>query len=199
MKGKLVTIEGIDGSGKTTIMEYLKQNPVYSDIIFTREPTKDWIGQAVMRAIHSDVDPLAELLLFTADHAEHIRNTIKPAIKTGRVIISDRYSDSRVAYQSSTLKDRLDEPVEWIKQLHRGWTVVPDLTLLLDIDPEIAVSRCNSRDAQTKFEKVDFLSEVRNVFLQLAEENPQRFVIIDASQSLDKVKKEVDKVINGLE
>jgi dTMP kinase len=199
MKGKLVTIEGIDGSGKTTIMEYLKQNPVYSDIIFTREPTKDWIGQAVMRAIHSDVDPLAELLLFTADHAEHIRNTINPAIEAGKVIVSDRYSDSRVAYQSSTLKDRLDEPVEWIKQLHRGWTVVPDLTLLLDIDPEIAVSRCNSRDAQTKFEKVDFLSEVRNVFLQLAEENPQRFVIIDASQSLDKVKKEVDKVINGLE
>ncbi len=96
----LVTLEGLDGSGKTTVWESLQDR--FSDAVFTREPTDDsWYGDAVYRSIEDDdADPLAELFLYTADHAAHLSRVIEPALERGDLVISDRYSDSRFAYQA---------------------------------------------------------------------------------------------------
>ncbi|WP_406655501.1 dTMP kinase [Methanolobus sp. ZRKC2] len=196
-KGKLITLEGIDGSGKSTVVRRLTANPEFSDFIFTREPTGSWIGEAVDRAIHSDTDHLAELLLFTADHAEHISKLIRPSLESGRNVISDRYSASRYAYQGMTLADRFDDPLKWVQEIHRGWTINPDLTILFDIDPEIAVARCGNRGDKTKFEKIGFLKGVRENYLRLAEESPESFVIIDAEKSMDYNEKKVVDIISS--
>jgi dTMP kinase len=194
MRGKLITLEGIDGSGKSTVAKKLEENPeiCFLEPVFTREPTRGTLtGTAVESAIQSDTDQLAELFLFTADHAEHLAKLVKPELENGKIVISDRYSDSRYAYQGATLKNRLENPLEWVKHLHQGWTVVPDLTFLFDIEPEIAVERCGKRGEQTKFEKIGFLQNVRENFLSLTAEEPERFVIIDASSSPEEVEKEV--------
>jgi len=194
MRGKLITLEGIDGSGKSTVAEKLKRNPEIKafEPVFTREPTRGTLtGNAVEKAIQSDTDQLAELFLFTADHAEHLAKLVKPALENGKIVISDRYSDSRYAYQGITLKTRLENPLEWVKDLHRSWTIVPDLTFLFDIKPEVSVGRCGKRGEQSKFEKIEFLRGVREIFLRLAAEDPERFIIIDASRSPKYIEKEV--------
>lgn len=198
MRGKLITLEGIDGSGKSTALERLKAHPSMNNVVFTREPTTDWIGEAVERAIHSDTDHLAELFLFTADHAEHISKIIQPALEGGKTVISDRYSDSRYAYQGVTLSDKFDDPIEWIQSIHNGWTVVPDMTILFDIDPKIAVERCGNRGEQTKFEKIGFLERVRANYLRLAKEDPQRFVIIDTDRSIKEIETDVVELLTSI-
>lgn len=198
MRGKLITLEGIDGSGKSTALERLKAHPSMNNVVFTREPTTDWIGEAVERAIHSDTDHLAELFLFTADHAEHISKVIQPALGNGKTVISDRYSDSRYAYQGVTLSDKFDDPIEWIQSIHNGWTVVPDMTILFDIDPKIAVERCGNRGEQTKFEKIGFLERVRANYLRLAKEDPQRFVIIDTDRSIKEIETDVVELLTSI-
>lgn len=198
MRGKLITLEGIDGSGKSTVAEKLQKNPEIKAFkpVFTREPTRGTLtGDAVEKAIQSDTDQFAELFLFTADHAEHLAKLIKPALENGKIVISDRYSDSRYAYQGITLKTRLENPLEWVKDLHRSWTIVPDLTFLFDIRPEISIERCGKRGEQSKFEKLEFLQGVRAIFLELAADDPERFVVIDASRSPEYIEKEVVKKI----
>ncbi len=198
MKGKLITLEGIDGSGKSTITSLLNSNSRFSEFVFTREPTTGWIGEAVNRAIHSDTDNLAELLLFTADHAEHISKLLLPALESGKNVISDRYSGSRYAYQAVTLKDRFANPMQWIQDIHGGWTIDPDMTILFDIDPKIAVERCGNRGAQTKFEKIGFLEEVRANYLRLAADNPERFVVINTDRPVELIEKDVLDAILSL-
>ena len=198
MRGKLITLEGIDGSGKSTVAEKLQKNLEIKAFkpVFTREPTRGTLtGNAVEKAIQSDTDQLAELFLFTADHAEHLAKLIKPALEKGKIVISDRYSDSRYAYQGMTLKTHLENPLQWVKDLHRGWTIVPDLTFLFDIRPEISIERCGKRGEQSKFEKLEFLRGVREIFLKLAADDPERFIVIDASRSPEYIEKEVVKKI----
>ena len=202
MRGKLITLEGIDGSGKSTVAEKLQKNPEIKAFkpVFTREPTRGTLtGNAVEKAIQSDTDQLAELFLFTADHAEHLAKLVKPALESGKLVISDRYSDSRYAYQGVTLKTRLENPLEWVKDLHRGWTIVPDLTFLFDIRPEVSIERCGKRGEQSKFEKLEFLRRVREIFLRLAVEDPERFIVIDAFRSPEYIEKEVaEKILEFL-
>ena len=193
-KGKLITLEGIDGTGKSSIARMLKNK--FPDAVFTREPTHSWIGNAVKRSIESDTDPLAELFLFVADHAEHIARVVKPALNEGKNVFSDRYSDSRYAYQGATLSNIFEDAMGFVQGIHRGWTVVPDLTILFTIDPMIAVSRCGVRGEKTKFEKIEFLKTVQGNLLKLAEKEPERFVIIDAQQELTQVEKDVEMAVN---
>jgi dTMP kinase len=198
MKGKLITLEGIDGSGKSTVAEKLRKNLGIKafEPVFTREPTRGTLtGNAVGKAIQSDTDQLAELFLFTADHAEHLAKLVRPAIESGKIVISDRYSDSRYAYQGVTLKTRLENPLEWVKNIHQGWTITPDLTFLFDIKPEVSIERCGKRGEQSKFEKLEFLRGVREIFLRLVAEDPERFIVIDASRSPEYIEKEVEEKI----
>lgn len=184
----LITIEGIDGTGKSTLIKNLESQ--LNDIapVITREPGSTWIGEQVRRGIAEEIDPVAEALLFTADHAAHIRDLIRPALSAGKVVISDRYSDSRYAYQSVTLKSFLPDPLEWLQAVHHGWTIIPDRTYLLTIPIDEAMHRLSAdRDNTEHFEKADILSRVQQNYLMLAEQDPDRFVIIDAMLEKEKI------------
>lgn len=198
MKGRLITFEGIDGSGKSTLAKRVVELLMDDyEIVFTKEPTQTWIGNVVRRSICSDTDSLVELFLFVADHAENVVR-IKPALHQGKIVISDRYSDSQYAYQGALLADRFDDPIGWIKQIHDEWSVKPDLTFLLLVDPVVALTRCARK--RTKFEEAGFLGKVQHNYLKLAKEEPERFVKIDAERELDEMEREVmDKIIKYLE
>jgi dTMP kinase len=182
----LVTLEGLDGSGKTTCLETLRDAPsVPENAVFTREPTDSWYGEAVQRSIDDgDADPLAELFLYTADHANHVTNTIEPALETGTVVISDRYSDSRFAYQGATLDDRFEDALAFVQDIHDPWTRPPDATIYLDVDPETAAERSG---ATNKFETASYLENVRENYERLIDAEQERFVRIDATQSENEV------------
>jgi len=179
----LVTLEGLDGSGKTTVSAALRD--AYPDATFTREPTDSWYGEAVDRSLaDDDADPLAELFLYTADHAAHLADVVRPALAEGRLVVSDRYSDSRYAYQGASLEGEVKRPVEYVRGIHRPFTVAPDLTVYLDVDPQTAAERSAGAN---KFERAEYLSRVRDNYETLIEREPQRFVRVDATRSPEHV------------
>jgi len=185
----LVTLEGLDGSGKSTAWKALQASLPAGETTFTREPTDSWYGEAVERSIGDpDADPLAELFLYTADHAAHLAETVRPALGRGDLVVSDRYSDSRYAYQGATLADRFDDPVAFVREIHRPWTRPPDLTVYLDVDPETAASRSG---ATNKFERADYLARVRENYEALLAAEPERFVRVDATREPDAVRADV--------
>ncbi|PSQ41482.1 dTMP kinase [Halobacteriales archaeon SW_5_68_122] len=140
----LITLEGIDGSGKTTVAEALQDT--LPEAVFTREPTDSWYGEAVQRSIGDDgADPLAELFLYTADHADHLSRVVRPALESGKVVVSDRYSDSRYAYQGATLDGVVRRPVEYVRGVHEPFTRAPDATLYFDVPPETGAERAGAR------------------------------------------------------
>ncbi|GAD52901.1 LOW QUALITY PROTEIN: thymidylate kinase [Halarchaeum acidiphilum MH1-52-1] len=189
----LVTLEGIDGSGKTTAWGALRETRD-DGYTFTREPTDSWYGEAVLRSVRDDdADPLAEAFLYTADHAAHLSRTVRPALERGDVVVSDRYSDSRYAYQASPLDGVLDDPLDYVRRVHEPWTRPPDCTLYFDIDPEIAAERAG---ATNKFEQAAFLERVRENYEELIAAEPERFVRIDAEQPLDDVRERVEAVLD---
>jgi dTMP kinase len=175
-----VTLEGLDGSGKTTAWEALAADDALPEAtVFTREPTDSWYGEAVARSIaDDDADPLAECFLYTADHAAHLAETVRPALAAGRPVISDRYSDSRYAYQGATLAGVVPEPLSFVRSVHEPWTRPPDLTVYLDVDPETAAERSG---ATNKFERVEQLAAVRENYERLLAAEPERFVRVDAT------------------
>jgi dTMP kinase len=228
MRGILITLEGIDGSGKSTVAARLARKlsqeggvPFPKSLfVFTAEPTESEAGKLLRKKLQkSERDPaepykardfltemiqLEELFLFMADHAHHLATIVKPALDKGKVVISDRYSDSRAAYQGATLRDLVPHSLEWVKDLHRPWSVVPDLTILFAIDPALAMERCRSRwnrsssskpNQPDRFEREDFLREVEDNFQRLAELEPERFVLIDASRNIDEVTEETLDII----
>ncbi len=190
----LVTLEGLDGSGKTTAWEALSER--YPEAVLTREPTDSWYGDAVYRSIEDeDADPLAELFLYTADHAAHLSRTVRPALEEGRLVISDRYSDSRFAYQAATLEDRLADPLSYVRSIHEPFSRPPDATLYFDVDPETAAERSG---ATNKFEQTAHLERVREYYEQLIADDPERFVRIDATQSRAAVLDDVESAMERL-
>jgi len=187
----LVTLEGLDGSGKTTVWEAL--HDVHPDAVFTREPTESWYGDAVRRSIaEDDADPVAELFLFTADHADHVAGTVRPALADDELVVSDRYFDSRIAYQGATLEGVVDHPMEYIRGVHLPFTVEPDLTIYLDVDPETAADRSAAAD---KFERVEYLDAVRENYERLVRNEPGRFRHVDASRSPEAVIADVERLV----
>ena len=193
----LITLEGLDGSGKSSACEALQTAAVVpDDAVFTREPTETWYGDAVNRSIaDDDADPLAELFLYTADHAAHLADTVRPALADDRLVISDRYSDSRFAYQGATLGDRFDDALGFVQGIHEPWTREPDATIYLDVDPETAAERSG---ATNKFETVAALEPVRENYERLIADDPDRFVRIDATQSQATVQAAVEDAIAAL-
>lgn len=193
----LISLEGIDGSGKTTVWSALR-DALGVDATFTREPTDSWYGEAVKRSIADwDADPLAELFLYTADHAAHLSRTVRPALEAGEVVISDRYVDSRYAYQGAALDGVVNRPFEYVKTVHNPWTREPDATIYLDVDPRIGAARSAGAN---KFEGMQFLDDVRANYERLLDAEPGRFVRIDASRPpegvLDAVETQVDRLLN---
>jgi len=189
----LVTLEGLDGSGKTTVWEALRDT--YSDATFTREPTESWYGDAVERSLQDDdADSLAECFLYLADHADHLSRVIRPALEEQTLVVSDRYVDSRIAYQGATIGEHVRRPMEYLRGIHTAFTVMPDLTLYLDVDVETALGRSA---AANKFERRSHLAAVRDNYERLVDAEPERFVRIDATDSPEAVIERAEDAIDA--
>ncbi|MDD1691542.1 MAG: dTMP kinase [Methanoregula sp.] len=191
----LVTLEGIDGSGKSSLHAALRELLADLDPVFTREPGATWVGDSVRRAIAEQIDPVTEATLFVADHAAHLATVVRPALAEGRLVISDRYSDSRFAYQSVTLQGIIPEPEKWLRAMHNGWSVVPYRTFLCVLPVDEALLRLKPDAQREHFEKRETLEKVQNNYLSYARNEPTRFVIVDAMLPQETVAKFVADAI----
>jgi dTMP kinase len=183
----LITLEGIDGTGKSTLLRNLGTLLIDLEPILTREPGATWVGESVRRAIAEQIDPVTEATLFVADHAAHLAKVVKPALAKGALVISDRYSDSRYAYQSVTLEGVIPEPGAWLRAMHNGWSITPDKTFLLALPLEDALGRLKPLNEREHFERREILEKVQKNYLAYARAEPSRFVIIDAKKDKDEI------------
>ncbi len=210
MKGLLITLEGIDGSGKGTAAKHiavrLAETMPERRLVLTAEPTSGQVGK-ILRAEMARVDDetqssaakrMQELFLFMADHAHHLSKTVLPALETGAIVLSDRYADSTAAYQGVTLRGIVPDPVSWIQSIYRPWNLLPDKTLLFVLDPKVALQRMQSRKGRQKFEKLEFLRLVDENFRRMAALEPERFVQIDATKDAKNVAEEAINAILNL-
>jgi len=192
MAGKFITFEGIDGCGKTSVARAIHDTlkGEANNVVLTQEPTKSWLGDAVKRSISEDHPALTEAFLFMADRASHSKE-ISTSLEDGKIVLCDRYADSTICYQAASLVlEGLDgDPFEWLKDISDIYVLKPDLTILLDLEPEVALERIQSREKITKFEESGFLMRVRENFLRLAEIE-DRVEVIDASLPLKAVAEE---------
>lgn len=204
MQGKFITFEGIDGSGKSTQLRMLagELRGRGFDLITTCEPGGTPLGRHLRRAFletEETVAPLAELLLFAADRAQHVEFLIKPALEAGRVVISDRYADATAAYQGAG-RGFERETINEIIQLATGG-LKPDLTLFFDISVETAIRRMSDRhDSETKAnrmdgETADFYGSVRDEYLQIAAREPGRFKVIDGGGPVEEIHSVVLEIV----
>jgi dTMP kinase len=211
VKGLLITLEGIDGSGKSTaakhIAAWLAETMPERRLVLTAEPTSGQLGKILraemakggdQEAPPSTTKRMQELFLFMADHAHHLTRTVLPSLQAGSVVLSDRYADSTAAYQGMTLKGIVPDPVSWIQDIYRPWNLLPDKTLLFVLDPHVALQRIQSRRGREKFDSLKFLQSVDENFQRMAALEPERFVQIDAEQEARKVAKEAINAILSL-
>ncbi|KDA06145.1 thymidylate kinase [Microbacterium sp. CH12i] len=191
--GIWITLEGGDGSGKTTQAEMLEKwlSDAGHKVLRTREPGGSDVGQLIREIVlhhRGDIAPRAEALLYAADRAHHVATVVRPALERGEIVLQDRYLDSSVAYQGA---GRVLDAVE-VRDLSL-WAAegaLPDLTLLLDLDPSAARVRLDSADKpfdRLEAEKAEFHTRVRESFLALAAAEPERFLVLDAAASADSV------------
>ncbi|WP_395376462.1 dTMP kinase [Marinicella sp. W31] len=200
MKGRFITIEGSEGAGKSTavkhIVETLEQRQV--DHIMTREPGGEENGEKI-RSILLDSEHLqanTELLLMFAARNEHLHKVIRPALSAGHWVLSDRFVDASYAYQSGGRGiDRgiLDYLNHWIVA-----DTQPDLTFLLDVDPRVGINRIAGRNHKDRIEqeRIQFFENIRNAYLELAQQHPGRIVVIDANRPQSEVCAEVIDKLN---
>lgn len=190
----LITVEGIDGSGKSAACSALCE--AFPEAVMTREPTDSWYGDAVRRSIRTDdADPLAELFLYTADHAHHLAAVIRPALDDGSLVISDRYSDSRYAYQGHTLADHVPDSISFVQSIHEPWTRPPDYTIYLDVPPSVGANRSG---ATNKFEREAELAAIADNYEQLIARDPSRFHRVDGMESQTSVAETVITLVSAM-
>ncbi len=208
MAGAFITFEGIDGCGKSTQLRLLASELRVRalDIVTTREPGGTTLGKRLRAAlldVEEQVDPLAELLVFAADRAHHVRTLLSPALDSNQIVLSDRYADATVAYQGA---GRGFEPklIQDIVQLATGG-LMPDLTLLFDLSVAESAVRTRRRVASRNTDRLDiedaeFHTRVRNAYLEIAKAEPRRFRVIDARRSTQETHQMVmDMVMPFLE
>lgn len=195
----LISIEGIDGSGKTTLYNNLKIALSDLNPIFTREPGSPYMGAAVRRAIAESTDPFVEATLFVADHAVHVATLIRPALEAGKLVITDRYIDSRFAYQRVSLERVHPNPQQWLEETHRGWTIIPDITFFLSLpNIETAMGRMEHRGNSEHFEKYEILKKVYSNYMDIvADDKTDRFVFLDATDSPENLANKAAKIIRA--
>jgi dTMP kinase len=198
-----ITLEGPEGSGKTShipyLVEYLREKGY---IVFpTREPGGTSIGEQIREVIHDlknvEMHPRAETLLYQAARAQIVEQVIQPRLKAGEIVISDRYYDSTIAYQGYGHQQDLEQVRALVKYATGGLT--PDLTVLLDVDVEEGLKRKKKENEWNRLDAytVEFHQRVRAGYAEMVKAEPQRWVVIDAGQKWDEVQEELRLVIVG--
>jgi dTMP kinase len=204
-RAKFITVEGIEGVGKSTavkyIQEYLKTKKI--KFILTREPGGTPIAEKLRTILltpntEEKISSETELLLMFACRAQHVSNVILPALKSGEWVVSDRFIDASFAYQGGGRKMNLEQITELEKWVLQG--LQPDVTILLDAPPKIGLTRAKNRGAHDRIEqeKVDFFDRVREVYLQRAKKYSARFRVIDASKPLAHVNNELKIILDQI-
>lgn len=198
MTVKFITLEGMDGAGKSThipsIIEMLKARG--HEVVSTREPGGTPLGERLRELLlHESMHAETETLLMFAARREHIANVIKPALERGAFVLSDRFTDASFAYQSGAKgvpANKVEILEQWVQE-----DLQPDMTLLFDVPVEVSIARLAGARSPDKFEResAEFFTKIRNAYLQRASQNPQRFRVIDASKPLVEVAKAVKDII----
>ena len=195
--GIWITLEGGDGSGKTTQSTLLAQwmTDEGRTVVRTREPGGSEVGQLIRDIVlhhRGDIAPRAEALLYAADRAHHVATVVRPALARGEVVLQDRYLDSSVAYQGAGRVLDGDE-IRGLS-LWAAEGALPDLTVLLDLDPESARVRLDSADKpfdRLEAEKNEFHARVRDAYLALAQAEPDRFLVLDAAATPEVIAEQI--------
>jgi len=198
---KFITFEGVDGAGKSTHLawfaETLRQRGL--DVIVTREPGGTPLGEQLREMLLNQAMSIGtEAMLMFAARLEHIEQVIKPALQSGKWVVSDRFSDASFAYQGGGRKmdwGRLKQLEQWVHP-----DLQPDLTLFFDVPVEVARQRLANNATLDRFEQeqADFFERVRAGYHRRVNEHPQRYAVIDGAQSLDKVKLQLEEIIASL-
>ena len=197
MKPRFITLDGIDGAGKSTNLAVMKAwfEKHKLPVLFTREPGGTPAGEALREILlnpATQVSLRTETLLMFAARQQHLETVILPALKNGTHVVSDRFTDATFAYQGGGRGVPLQDIASlehWVQGDFR-----PDLTLLLDVPLEVSMARINQTREKDRFEQeeAEFFNRVREVYLQRANEQPERYAVIDSSQSLDAVKNQIE-------
>ncbi len=203
MPGAFITFEGIDGCGKSTQLRLLASALRLEglEVVTTREPGGTTLGQRLRAAlldVDEQVDPLAELLVFAADRAQHVRQQLRPALQTNHVVLSDRYADATVAYQGAGRgfdRELIDEIVQLATE-----GLKPDLTLIFDLSVPESITRTRRREENKQKDRLDiedpdFHARVRNAYLEIAKTEPDRVRIIDGRGSTEETHNAVKKIV----
>lgn len=197
-KGLFITFEGADGCGKTTQLNLLKEylsNKGY-EVIVTREPGAVGLGEKIREILlnyDGEVSPNCEAFLFLADRAQHIDTIVKPAIEAGKIVLCDRHTDSSVAYQGYGR----GVDISRIRMLNKIATsgLVPDLTLVFDIDVETSQKRVGKNKDRMESAGIEFHEKVRNGYLELAKEEPERIKVINSADTIENIFEQVKKLV----
>ncbi|RKF33498.1 dTMP kinase [Paraburkholderia fungorum] len=204
-RGKFITFEGIDGAGKTTHLSWFRERleekvaSTGRSVVMTREPGGTALGEQIREIVlHQKMDLETEALLMFALRRQHLAEVIEPALARGDWVLSDRFTDATFAYQGGGRglpRDKLETLERWVQG---GFQ--PDLTVLFDLAPEIANERRSAARDPDRFESESeaFFNRTRTEYLRRAEEAPYRFAIIDSSQSITRIQKQLEELITVL-
>lgn len=202
--GLFITVEGGEGSGKTTNMAFIQKYLQSVGIAFevSREPggtpLAEDIRHLVLQPRKELVDPSAELLLIFAARAQHLQQKIKPALEQGKWLVCDRFTDATYAYQGGGRELNMNH-IQQLETLVQG-DLRPDAVIILDVDLDVGMARASSRGELDRMEQesISFFNRVRQVYLQRAAAEPERYCIIDAGQALEQVQDDLAQVLQKL-
>ncbi|WP_062633991.1 dTMP kinase [Caballeronia arationis] len=204
-RGKFITFEGIDGAGKTTHLDWFRKRlearvaPLGRSVVMTREPGGTALGETLRGILlNQPMDLETEALLMFAARREHLAQVIEPALALGDWVLSDRFSDATFAYQGGGRglpRDKLEALERWVQG---GFQ--PDLTVLFDVPTATASERRGAARAPDKFESESeaFFNRTRDEYLRRAAESPERFVIVDATRSIEDIQQELEEVVASI-
>jgi len=189
-KGMLICIEGIDASGKTTQAKLLVKNLNERgyEAVYTSEPTKGFFGQILRQKIlygNERVPAVVEALLFALDRLEHVEKEIKPALEKEKIVVSDRYLYSSIAYQGAAGLDPA-----WIEEINK-WAIKPDLAIYLDVPAEVVIKRLKRK--RSVMETLENQRRVRNVYLRLVKEG--MLLLVDGNRPIEEIEREILEIV----
>jgi dTMP kinase len=181
-----VTFEGIDGSGKSTIIKtvFEKLKSKGYDVVLTFEPTNSWVGKIVQKCIKTKSDPFVTAFTFIADRVDHCKK-IQKWLDSGKIVLCDRYAESTYAYQGAQMEDLIDDSIKWLQDLSKNRIIIPERTFFFVINPSDSVARIQNRDNLIPFEKVDFLEKVHKNYLNICK--GKRFIKLNATKTIQEL------------